>query len=61
MLDYRDDLLTCRQKGEKWHDEFVKGCFDDAARFEKRIERRKVHNFASAAVKSTVRTKDLKG
>ena len=56
----RDDLLTCRQKGEKWHDEFVKGCFDDAARFEKPIQRRKVCNFASTAVKITVRTKDLK-
>ena len=38
----------------------MKGCFDNAARFDKSIERRKVRNFASAPVKSTVRTKDLK-
>ena len=56
----RDDLLSCRKKGEMWHDEFVQGCFNDASRFEKPIQRRKVQNFASAAVKCKVKTKDLK-
>ena len=56
----KNDLLSCRDKGQEWHDEFVKGCFGDACRFEKPIKRRKVQNFASAAVKSNVVTKDLK-
>ena len=44
----------------KGHDEFVQGCFNDASRFEKPIQRRKVQNFASATVKCKVKTKDLK-
>ena len=58
--EIRDDLLGCMDKGKSWHDDFLAGCFQDASRFEKPIPRRKVKNFASAALKSKVSMKDLK-
>ncbi|RUM44803.1 MAG: hypothetical protein DSY80_04015 [Desulfocapsa sp.] len=58
--EIKEDLLFCLDKGKKWHDEFVKGCFKDPQRFEKPIQRRKIKNFASAAEKSKIKTKDLK-
>lgn len=42
-----------------WLDEFVEGCFSYASRFEKQTKKRKVQNFASAAVESKVINKDL--
>ena len=58
--DIKDDLLNAREKGRAWYDEFVTGCFKNPSHFEKPIPRRKVKNFASAALKVKVSTKDLK-
>ena len=58
--DIKDDLLGCLEKGKAWHDEFLNGCLKDSSRFEKPIPRRKVKNFATAAVKSKVGGNDLK-
>ena len=55
-----DDLISCQSKIKLWHDEFVDGCFSDPSRFEKPIPRRKIQNFASAAIRSRIKTKDLK-
>ena len=57
--DIKQDLLHCTEIGKQWCEDFVDGCFADAARFEKPIPRRKIKNFTSAAVKTTVR-KDMK-
>lgn len=57
--DIKEDLLHCVELGEAWCEDFTTGCFQDAKRFEKPIQRRKIKNFASAAVKSKV-TKDQK-
>jgi hypothetical protein len=53
--DIKQDLLSCKKKGEAWCDEFMTGCFDDPTRFEKPIKRRKIKNFSSAAKKSIIR------
>ena len=50
------DLLNSIDIGKRWCQEFVDGCFNDAARFEKPIPRRKVLNFASAAVKTSIKS-----
>ena len=55
--DIRDDLLQCQQIGEKWHQDFVTGCFNDDSRFDKPIRRRKVKNFAAATPKTKIRGK----
>ena len=55
----RDDLLQCVDRGKEWCSEFRDGCFSDPGRFEKPIKRRKIKNFTSAAVKTTVK-KDMK-
>jgi hypothetical protein len=57
--DIKDDLLQCIEKGTEWCTEFTTGCFSDPNRFEKPIRRRKIKNFTSAAVKTTLK-KDLK-
>jgi len=53
--DIRDDLLQCVEKGTEWCSEFTSGCFSDPGRFVKPIRRSKVKNFASAAIKTTVK------
>ena len=54
------DMTQCFSIGRKWHDEFVKECVKDSSRFERPIQRRKVKNFASDAVKMKVKGKDMK-
>ena len=54
----KEDLLNCREKGETWQKEYVSGCFKDDARFEQPVQRRKVKNFASQALKTKVTCKD---
>ena len=54
------DLLSCKEKGQLWMDEFVSGCFADATRFEKPIKRRKFSNFATTAVQTRVKTSSMK-
>ena len=56
-MHYQNDLLSCKQKEDFWLDKFVEGCFNDTIRFEKRVKRRKVRNFAPTAVKSKVRSR----
>ena len=58
--EIKNDLLACHEKGREWHRDFLEGCFEDGARFEKPIPRRKVKNFALEAVKSKIKIKDLK-
>ena len=58
--DIADDILSLKEKGEKWLDEFKAGCFEDAQRFEKPIPRRKSKSFASAAVPVRLPSKDRK-
>ena len=53
--DIKQDLLSCKKKGEAWCDEFMAGCFDDPARFEKPIKIRKIKNFSSAAKRTIIR------
>jgi hypothetical protein len=53
----KDELLCYIAKGEAWANEFREACFVDPSRYEKPIPRRKVKNFASAAVKTKVQTK----
>ena len=48
----KDDLLHIQQKGHAWCEEFRQGCFADPGRFKKSIPKRKVKNFASAAMKA---------
>ncbi len=47
----KDDMLNLFHLGSKWKDEFLQECFKDSRRFEKPLLRRRVRNFASAAVK----------
>ena len=56
----KDDLLSIQTKGTVLYEEFVGKCFSDPTRFEKPIKKKKITNFASAAVKSSMKTKDLK-
>ena len=53
--DIKHDLLSCKEKGEAWCDEFSSGCFADPVRFEKPVSRRKIKNFSSAAKKTIIR------
>lgn len=53
--DIKNDLVHCVDIGKRWCQEFVDGCFNDPARFEKVIPRRKVRNFASAALKTSLK------
>ena len=48
----KDDMLNLFISGKKWKDEFVQGCLDDPTRFERPLQKRKVSNFASYAIKS---------
>ncbi len=43
------DVLGCLEKGNKWHLEFLDGCFRDRNWFEKPIPRRKTKMVASSA------------
>ena len=45
--DIKQDLLSCKKKGEVWCDEFMAGCLT--------VKRRKIKNFSSAAKKTTIR------
>ena len=54
----KNDLLNFRKNGESLCDAFRNGCFQDPARFEKSIHHQKINNFASAAVKTQMKTKD---
>ena len=54
------DLLNSIDIGKRWCQEFVDGCFNDAARFEKPIPRRKVKNFDCDAITMKVCHKDRK-
>ena len=53
----KNEILGYRGKGEQWSDEFRSACFSDPANFEKPIKRRKVKNFAAAAVKTKTQSK----
>ena len=53
--DIQADLLNYVHNGETWSQEFKDGCLADSTRFERPISRRKVLNFASASLKSSVR------
>ena len=54
--EVKQDLLHCQEIGKCWCHEFEEGCRLDPARFEKAIPRRKVKNFASVAVKASVKS-----
>ena len=56
----RDDMLKFRDNGNKWYDEFKSECFANEARFEQKITRKKVNNFASEAIKTKISAKDMK-
>lgn len=56
----KDDLFGCQEIGERWHQEFVAGCFDDEKWFDKPVCLRKVKKFTTAANKCIVRDKDHK-
>ena len=56
----KHELLAFTERGVQWCHEFLEGCFADPLRFEKPIPRRKVKNFASAAVKIGVTSKNAK-
>ena len=58
--DIKEDLLGFQMKGQELCDNFTAESFNDQARFEKPISRRKIKNFASAAVKKNITTKDQK-
>ena len=58
--EVKEDMLNIFHLGNKWKEEFLQQCFQDPARFEKPLHRRKVKNFASAATKSKVRGKHEK-
>ena len=58
--DVKEDLLEWNTKGKQWMEEFREDCFADPDRFEKPIRRRKIKNFASAAVKVKMPPKDAK-
>ena len=58
--DIKDDLLVFLIKGQELYAHFTEESFKDQTRFEKPISKRNIKNFASAAVKKTVTTKDQK-
>ena len=49
--EVRNDMLNLFHLGNEWKNEFLEQCLKDPDRFEKPLRRRKVNNFASAAVK----------
>lgn len=54
--DIKTNLLNCQELGMRWCQEFEDGCHHDPARFEKPIPRCKVKNFASIAIKTSVKS-----
>ena len=58
--DIKTNLLECSKMGQAWCEEFTAQCFADPSRFEKPLARRKIKNFAAAAVKVKVTSKDMK-
>lgn len=54
----KNDLLNFITKGETWSAEFREACFKDPSRFERPIPRRKLQNFASASLKSKIKSKE---
>ena len=56
--DIRDNIIQYRELGNEWCQEFITGCSEDPARFEKPIRRRKVKTFSQAATNSNIRGKD---
>jgi hypothetical protein len=58
--EVKEDLLNVFVMGDKWKDEFVQECLKDPARFERLLPRKKVKNFASAAVKTSLKGKNEK-
>lgn len=53
MFVYREEARW-PDENKEWGEEFVSGCFSDAECFEKSVPKRKVWNFAPAAVISKV-------
>ena len=53
----KKEILSYREKGDQGSEAFRDACFSDPLNFEKPIKRRKVDNFASAAVKKTTVSK----
>ena len=51
-------LLHCMELGNKYAETFKAECFENPARFEKPIQRRKMQNFASGAIKTKLTVKD---
>ena len=58
LENVKNDLLNMKTNSQKWADEFKEECFSDAVRFEKAISQKKIKNFASAAVKVKITSKD---
>ena len=58
--DIKDDLLRFLTKGQELYENFTEENFKDLTRFDQPISRRKLKNFASAALKKTVTRKDQK-
>ena len=56
--DIRDNIIQYRELGNEWCQEFITGCSEDPARFEKPIRRRKMKTFSQAATNSNIRGKD---
>ena len=54
--EVKEDLLNCQERGKSWCQEFEEGCQLDPSRFQKPIPRRKVKNFASMSIKSSVKS-----
>ena len=55
-----NDLINSKQIGHDWCEEFKQACFTNGQRFEKPIQRRKIKNFSSEAVKvCTTKTNKL--
>ena len=57
---FRDELVSFSDRGREWCEEFRQGCLADHERFERPIPRRKVKNFASAAIRSKTTAKEGK-
>ena len=58
--DIKYDLLNVTTIGKTWCEEFCSASLNNPARFKQPILRRKIKNFASAAVKSKITSKDNK-
>lgn len=56
----KEDLLGFQEKGQQLLANFTSESFLDQGRFEKPITRRKIRNFATAAVKKSITAKDQK-